>query len=173
MHLYNVILALFGGIAGVVWFGAGLVQSGEIHLADLFTFILYTTFIGASISGMGDLYAQINKTVGASERLFEILEEPAEITIEESASVNSNMITGNVSYQNIHFSYPSRSDLPVLKGISFDIKAGEKVIIKAGPFIGMLAETVSIHNKQRLILRLDNMGIAIEINTSMAFVERM
>ena len=124
-----VILALFGGIAGVVWFGAGLVQSGEIHLADLFTFILYTTFIGASISGMGDLYAQINKTVGASERLFEILEEPAEITIEESASVNSNMVTGDVSYQNIYFSYPSRSDLPVLKGISFDIKAGEKIAL--------------------------------------------
>ena len=60
-----------------------------------------------------------------------------------------------------------------LEVLEYDIKKGETVIIKAGPFIGMLAETVSIHNKQRLILRLDNMGIAIEINTSMAFVERM
>ncbi|WP_316832743.1 UpxY family transcription antiterminator [Pedobacter aquatilis] len=55
----------------------------------------------------------------------------------------------------------------------YDIKPGEKVSIKAGPFKGMLAETVSIHNKQRLILRLENMGFAIEINTSMAFVERI
>jgi len=124
-----IILALFGGIVGVVWFGAGLVQSGEMNLADLFTFILYTTFIGASIGGMGDLYAQINKTVGASERLFEILEEDAEITIEESANVNPAMIEGNVSYQDVHFSYPSRKDLPVLKGISFDIKAGEKIAL--------------------------------------------
>ena len=60
-----------------------------------------------------------------------------------------------------------------LEVLEYDIKKGEKVIIKAGPFKGMLAETVSIHNKQRLILRLDNMGIAIEINTSMAFVGRM
>jgi len=60
-----------------------------------------------------------------------------------------------------------------LEVLEYDIKKGETVIIKAGPFIGMLAETVSIHNKQRLILRLDNMGVAIEINTSMAFVERM
>jgi ATP-binding cassette subfamily B protein len=124
-----VILALFGGIVGVVWFGAGLVQSGEMNLADLFTFILYTTFIGASISGMGDLYAQINKTVGASERLFEILEEPAEIAAEESSTIPAAMIEGDVSYQNVHFSYPSRQDLPVLKGISFDIQAGEKIAL--------------------------------------------
>ena len=124
-----VILALFGGIVGVVWFGAGLVQAGEMNLADLFTFILYTTFIGASISGMGDLYAQINKTVGASERLFEILEEDAEISIEESTNAQAAVISGNVSYQDVHFSYPSRKDLPVLKGISFDIKAGEKIAL--------------------------------------------
>lgn len=60
-----------------------------------------------------------------------------------------------------------------LELIEKDIKTGEKVIIKAGPFKGMLAETVSLHNKQRLILRLENMGVAIEINTSMAFVEKM
>ncbi|HEV7382152.1 MAG TPA: ABC transporter transmembrane domain-containing protein [Dyadobacter sp.] len=124
-----IILALFGGIVGVVWFGAGLVQAGEMNLADLFTFILYTTFIGASISGMGDLYAQINKTVGASERLFEILEEEPEIQSEESAAMPAARIDGHVSYQDIHFSYPSRPDLPVLKGISFDIKAGEKIAL--------------------------------------------
>lgn len=124
-----IILALFGGIVGVVWYGAGLVQSGEMNLADLFTFILYTTFIGASISGMGELYAQINKTVGASERLFEILEEEAEIPAEELTGVSVPMIKGDISYQNVHFSYPSRKDLPVLKGISFDIKAGEKIAL--------------------------------------------
>ena len=124
-----IILALFGGIVGVVWYGAGLVQSGEMNLADLFTFILYTTFIGASISGMGELYAQINKTVGASERLFEILEEEAEIPAEELTGISVPMIKGDISYQNVHFSYPSRKDLPVLKGISFDVKAGEKVAL--------------------------------------------
>ncbi|WP_231461868.1 UpxY family transcription antiterminator [Pedobacter sp. Leaf132] len=60
-----------------------------------------------------------------------------------------------------------------LEVLDYNIEPGEKVSIKAGPFKGMLAETVSIHNKQRLILRLENMGVAIEINTSMAFVERL
>ncbi|PWS26419.1 antitermination protein NusG [Pedobacter yonginense] len=59
-----------------------------------------------------------------------------------------------------------------LEVFDFAIKTGEKVIIKAGPFKGMLAELVSIHNKQRIILRLQNMGYAIEINTSMGFIEK-
>lgn len=53
----------------------------------------------------------------------------------------------------------------------YDIKPGEKVLIKAGPFKDMVAEMVSAHSKQRIILRLDKIGYAIEINTSMAFVE--
>ncbi|KQM63934.1 antitermination protein NusG [Pedobacter sp. Leaf216] len=58
-----------------------------------------------------------------------------------------------------------------LEVFEYDIKPGERVLIKAGPFKGIMAELVSIQNKQRIILRLQNMGYAIEINTSVAFVE--
>jgi len=53
----------------------------------------------------------------------------------------------------------------------YHIQPGEKVLIKAGPFKGMVAEMVSIHSKQRIILRLQNMGYSVDINTSIAFVE--
>lgn len=62
----------------------------------------------------------------------------------------------------------TESDLEVFE---YDIKPGEKVIVKAGPFKGMLAELVSIRNKQRIVLRLEQMGFAISINTSIAFIE--
>ncbi|ARS38486.1 antitermination protein NusG [Sphingobacteriaceae bacterium GW460-11-11-14-LB5] len=58
-----------------------------------------------------------------------------------------------------------------LELIDYDIKPGERVLIKAGPFKGVIAELVSVHNKQRIILRLQNMGYSININTSIAFVE--
>ncbi len=58
-----------------------------------------------------------------------------------------------------------------LELIDYDIKPGERVLIKAGPFKGVIAELVSVHNKQRIILRLQNMGYSININTSTAFVE--
>lgn len=58
-----------------------------------------------------------------------------------------------------------------LEVIDYDIKPGERVLIKAGPFKGIIAELVSVQNKQRIILRLQNMGYSININTSVAFVE--
>jgi len=60
------------------------------------------------------------------------------------------------------------SELEVLE---MNINPGQRVIIKAGPFKGIIAELVSLQNKQRIILRLENMGHAIEINTSMVFIE--
>lgn len=58
-----------------------------------------------------------------------------------------------------------------LELIDYDIKPGERVLIKAGPFKGVIAELVSVYNKQRIILRLQNIGYSININTSIAFVE--
>lgn len=57
-----------------------------------------------------------------------------------------------------------------LEVISFDIKAGQKVLIKAGPFKDIVAELVSFKNKQRVILRLDHIGYSIQIDTSLAFL---
>ena len=79
-----IIFVLFGGIVGVVWYGGNLVLQGELAFKDLFTFIIYTGFIGGSVGGLGDMYAQIQKTVGASERILEILEEKSEIEVGSS-----------------------------------------------------------------------------------------
>ncbi|WP_181304389.1 ABC transporter ATP-binding protein [Rufibacter sp. XAAS-G3-1] len=124
-----VIIGLFGGIILVIWYGATLMQSGELTLGDLTSFILYTTFIGASVAGLGDLYAKIQVSVGASDRILEILDQPVEQTDlghPGSAPVRFN---GNVRYEHVGFSYPTRPDLPVLQNIHFDIKAGEKIAL--------------------------------------------
>ena len=122
-----IIFALFGGIIGVVWYGATLVQSGEMPLSELMTFILYTMFIGGSIGGLGDMYAQIQKTLGASERLLEILDETSEVEIESPKAVAP--INGTISFQNVKFTYPTRPDVTVLKDISLDVAAGRKIAL--------------------------------------------
>jgi ATP-binding cassette, subfamily B, bacterial len=122
-----IIFALFGGIVGVVWYGAGLVQQGEMSIADLITFVLYTTFIGGAVGGMGDIYAQIQKTIGASERLLEILGEKSEVTL---TSVTPTMaIEGAISFREVQFTYPSRPDMPVLKNITLNVAAGQKIAL--------------------------------------------
>ncbi len=122
-----IIFALFGGIVGVVWFGATLVQSGEMPLSELMTFLFYTMFIGGSIGGLGDIYAQIQRTLGASERLLEILDEKSEVEINPQLAPVS--IRGNITFENIQFSYPTRSDIKVLKDISIEVAAGRKIAL--------------------------------------------
>jgi ATP-binding cassette, subfamily B, bacterial len=130
-----IIFVLFGGVVGVVWYGGNLVLQGELAFKDLFTFIIYTGFIGGSVGGLGDMYAQIQKTVGASERILEILDEKSEIEVESSAdtmttaSKKSNIENrqSKIEYKNVAFSYPSRPDMEVLRNINLEVKTGEKV----------------------------------------------
>ena len=123
-----VIFALFGGIVGVVWYGAALVAQGDMILADLLTFIFYTAFIGGSVGGLGDIYAQLQKTIGSSDRILEILEDPSEIDLvtQETPKV---IEFGKISIEDLHFSYPSRPSVEILKGISIDIEPGQKIAI--------------------------------------------
>ena len=122
------ILALFGGIVGVIWYGGYLVQSGEITVGQLLSFVLYTTFIGGSIAGLGDIYSQIQRSIGASERMLEILDQQDE----SNASHASLKLSGTISYDQVEFAYPTRSDITVLKSISFDVRPGEKIAL-VGP----------------------------------------
>jgi len=123
-----IIFALFGGIVGVVWYGAQLVAQGDLILADLLTFIFYTAFIGGSVGGLGDIYAQLQKTIGASDRILEILGDPSEVDIYENET-KASLAFGAINIQDIHFSYPSRPSIEILKGISFTIEPGQKIAI--------------------------------------------
>ncbi|MBD2702729.1 ATP-binding cassette domain-containing protein [Spirosoma sp. BT702] len=123
-----IIFAMFGGIMGIVWYGGSLVQSGEIPFADLLTFIFYTAFIGGSVAGIGDMYAQVQKTVGASERILEILEEPSEVDADNELPLFVP-VHGDVAFNNVRFTYPSRPEMEVLKGVSINVAAGRKIAL--------------------------------------------
>ena len=123
-----VIFTLFGGIIGVVWYGGSLVLNNEMPFADLLTFLVYTTFIGGSVAGMGDVYSQLAQTLGASERILEILEEPSEVKANEELPLFIP-VQGRVLFNDVRFSYPARPDIEVLKGISIDVPAGRKVAL--------------------------------------------
>jgi ABC-type multidrug transport system fused ATPase/permease subunit len=122
------IVALFGGIVAVSWYGASLVQAKEAEVGELFSFVLYTAFIGGSIAGLGDIFSQLQRSIGASERILEILNQPDE----QPSTSNELKLTGHIQFDNVSFSYPTRQDVEVLKGISFKIKPGQKIAL-VGP----------------------------------------
>lgn len=121
-----VIFALFGGIVAVGWYGAQLVQAGELTVGLLFSFVIYTSFIGGSIAGLGDIYTQLQRSIGASERLLEMLNQKDEA---EPSTESPIKLHGELVFENVSFSYPSRVDFQVLKNLDFHIAAGEKVAL--------------------------------------------
>jgi ABC-type multidrug transport system fused ATPase/permease subunit len=120
------IFALFGGIVAVGWFGATLVQNGTLSVGMLFSFIIYTSFIGGSIAGLGDLYTQLQRSIGASERLLELLDQQGEVDSEQQPIPRLN---GRITFNNVSFTYPTRPDFQVLKNLNFEIEPGEKVAL--------------------------------------------
>ncbi len=125
-----IIFALFGGIVGVLWFGAGQVSSGQLSVGDLVSFVILTLFIGGSIGGLGDLFGAVQRAVGASERVLEILDSEEEN--KHSGLLLPQTKLGDIVYEQVRFSYPSRPEVETLRGISFSIASGEKIAL-VGP----------------------------------------
>ena len=126
-----IIFALFGGIVAVIWYGATLVQEGAMSIGDLVSFVLYTTFIGGSIAGLGDIYGQVQRAIGATERVMDILDAQEE-SVSEAQNTQRLPIDGQVAFEDVHFAYPTRPELSVLQGLEMRIGAGEKVAL-VGP----------------------------------------
>ncbi|MEM9053300.1 MAG: ABC transporter transmembrane domain-containing protein, partial [Bacteroidota bacterium] len=118
-----IILCLFGSIVFVIWQGVLLTQEGEMAQSSFISFIMYTIFLGASIGSLPDLYANIQKAVGATENLMDIIEGDSEPI---SLSQDSHQrVKGQVEFKSVDFSYASRENLPVLKDFSFKVNEGE------------------------------------------------
>ena len=125
-----VILSVFGGIVLVLWYGLGLVEQQELTIGKLVSFILYTSFIAAAAGGLGDLYGQIQKTLGASERVMEILNTDDEWTHPSPDFIKPNVpMVGFIEFDKVSFAYPSRPEIPVLQGLDFAIKPGQKIAL--------------------------------------------
>jgi ABC transporter fused permease/ATP-binding protein len=122
--------SIFGAIVLVVWYGAGLMQQGHLSFGDLTAFVVYTAFVGGSMAGFADLYSQLQKTLGATQRVRELLRGiPEDIDINKEPLKEEYKLTGAVELQHIAFNYPSRKEITVLKDISLTAERGQHIAI--------------------------------------------
>lgn len=172
-----IIFCLFGAIVAVIWYGVLLASSGQLFIGDLIKFILYSVYVGASFGGIAELYAQIQKAVGATERVFEILDEEAELLDITEHNVITNRIKGDVELENLTFTYPSRKEIQVLKGINLTANKGETIAI-VGPsgsgkstLIGLLLRFYDPESGRILIDGKDAKSYSLtELRNNMAIV---
>ncbi|MFI5338073.1 MAG: ABC transporter ATP-binding protein, partial [Opitutales bacterium] len=129
------ILALFGGIVLVLWFGVGLLHSGAISPGELTRFVLYTTFVAGAMGQAAELFSQVQKTVGATQRVRELLREPVEPGHDSPAARATPLpgrLRGEVAFEAVSFRYPARPEFPVLQGITLAARPGERIAL-VGP----------------------------------------
>jgi ATP-binding cassette subfamily B protein len=125
-----IVFALFGAIVLVLWYGAQLVQSGDLSAGELTRFMLLTLFVGGAMGSFAELYSQLQRTLGATQRVRELLREPTE---DETVSASpSPRLRGEVTLEHVAFSYPSRKEVEVLHDVSLTARAGQRVAL-VGP----------------------------------------
>ena len=127
------IFSVFGAIAFVMWYGANMIQTGELTMGSLTMFVIFSMFVGGTFAGFADMFSQLQKTLGATQSVREILRaegEPVELT--QIAIDSQYVLNGNVSFKQVAFSYPSRNDVSVLKDITLTAKNGEQIAL-VGP----------------------------------------
>ncbi|MFC7523942.1 ABC transporter ATP-binding protein [Parapedobacter sp. GCM10030251] len=128
-----IIFCLFGAVVAVIWYGSSLVAAGSISVGDLTTYILYSIFVAGSMGSFPELYANFQKAIGASERVIEILDEQQEdVGLLNEEKTITYSLEGNIAFEDVTFAYPSRREITVLKNVSFEARAGEKIAI-VGP----------------------------------------
>jgi ATP-binding cassette subfamily B protein len=126
-----IIFGIFGSIVVVFWYGAHLMQTGQLTFGEFTRFILYTTFVGGSVASFADVFSHVQKTIGATDRVRELLDETPEI-IATAAPVDAPRVRGDVRFDDVSFRYPSRPEIPVLRNLTLRANAGEKIAL-VGP----------------------------------------
>ncbi len=133
MFVSFVVLCLFGAMVALVAYACTLVSHHKLEPSGLVTFAFYAMYVGSAMGSFPDLYANVQKTVGASERVLEILDEKGEdISIIDTNNAINQRIGGKLTFANVGFAYPSRPEITVLDNVSFEAKTGQRVAI-VGP----------------------------------------
>jgi len=124
-----IIVCLFGSIVWLIFLGLGMVRSGDMALGELISFMFFTGFIGGSIGGMAEQFVQIQKTLGAVERVLDLIEKPTEALHLKGADISAK---GEVVFEKVTFGYPDRPDYRVLDEVSIHVPEGKTLAI-VGP----------------------------------------
>ena len=113
----------------LLWFGGGMVKDGVISVGELTSFLMYTAYAGSSLFGLSGFYSELMKGVGAASRLFELQDRQPTISPTKGLPVES--ARGDIHFQKVSFSYPTRPAVKIFNDLDFTIKQGTNVAIVA------------------------------------------
>lgn len=119
-----IIFVIFGGIAAVILYGAGLVASGSITMGQLLSFLMYAMFVGGALGSFAELFGSLQKSLGAATRFFEIMQQGR-----EELGPDTGRRVRSVSLEGVSFAYPERPTVPVVHDLNLTVAQGARVAL--------------------------------------------
>lgn len=123
-----IILFLFGAITLIIFKGADLMQQGELASEHFFSFLLMTGLVAGSIGGMAAQFSALQRGLGAIESVMDIVEQDREVE-DLDAPTPLLSLRRTVVFEDVHFKYPQRPDVPVLQGMNLKVEPGQQIAL--------------------------------------------
>ncbi len=128
----SIIFLVFTGVVSVLWLGTGVVQRGEMGAGQLVQFLIYSVMVAGAVGALSEIWGELQRAAGATERLVELINAIDPIKDPENAANLSEPVHGDISFNNVTFHYPARPEIAALSGLNLHIKPGETVAL-VGP----------------------------------------
>jgi len=118
-------------IVTVLYYGGNLVTSDILTVGNLASFVLYSAYVGIGLSGVSTFYAEVMKGLGASTRLWELVDKQPTIPV-SGGIVPEKLPSGRIEFDNVTFAYPTRQDVPILTNLNLTIPPNTVVAVVGG-----------------------------------------
>jgi ATP-binding cassette subfamily B protein len=157
-----VIFFVFGGVVGVMWIGARDVLADRMSPGEMAQFVLYAVFTAGAVGALSEVWGELQRAAGATERLMELLamENPIQEVSDPVAAAEP--AAGEIVFDGINFAYETRREIPALKDVSFRVAPGERVAIVGPSGAGkttILQLLLRFYDPERGTIRMDGVPI--------------
>ena len=127
-----VIFLAFAGVVGVLWIGAHDVRTGDMTPGQLVQFLIYAVMVAGAVGALSEIWGELQRAAGATERLIEMLHADDPVQDRAAPRALPRPVRGQVRFEDVTFTYPTRPDAPSLKGVTLQVEPGETVAL-VGP----------------------------------------
>ncbi|GGO27447.1 ABC transporter [Gemmobacter aquaticus] len=127
-----VIFLVFAGIVGVLWIGARDVREGSMSPGELVQFVIYAVMVAGSVGALSEIWGELQRASGATERLVELLETQDSVQDPARPTPLAHPVRGEIGFEGVRFNYPARPEVSALNGVDLEVAPGETVAL-VGP----------------------------------------